>query len=82
MDAGRTEFRCSWSRTVWVVTVLICALVPGFVIGGVIAGRNDPRALWALVSGAILVGLVKFIRLLRAYPLPAEMSPSKEACSD
>ena len=28
---------------------------------------------------AILIGLVEFIRLLRAYPLPAEMSPSKGA---
>jgi uncharacterized membrane protein len=31
---------------------------------------------------AILVGLVKFIRLLRAYPLPVDMSPSNGAHSD
>jgi predicted small integral membrane protein len=43
-----------------------------------------PHHGWPITFGftagvAILVGLAKFIRLLRAYPLPAEMSPSKGA---
>jgi hypothetical protein len=46
-----------------------------------------PHHGWPITFGftagvAILVGLVKFIRLLRAHPLPAEMSPSNGAYSD